>query len=95
VNCGLLVAHQYVLEFVLLEDGVVDVQYGTAWIAKDVFYAFFSQQRTSISAPVSRFAPCVASVFMKHSFQGPLEIDRMFFPDEVWIPLQLDLLPCL
>jgi hypothetical protein len=24
-----------------------------------------------------------ASVFMKHSFQGPLEIDRMFFPDEV------------
>jgi hypothetical protein len=31
VDRGLLVAYQDVLEFVLLEDGVVDVQYGSAW----------------------------------------------------------------
>jgi hypothetical protein len=31
MDCSLLVAYQDVLEFVLLEDGVVDVQYGSAW----------------------------------------------------------------
>jgi hypothetical protein len=32
-----------VLEFVLLEDGVVDVEDGSTGIAKDVFDAFFCQ----------------------------------------------------
>jgi hypothetical protein len=36
-------ANEDVLEFVLLEDGVVDVQNGAAGIAKDVFYAFLSE----------------------------------------------------
>jgi hypothetical protein len=50
---GLLVAYQDVLEFVLLEDGVVDVEDGAAGIAKDVFHALFGQATDdSISAPV-------------------------------------------
>ena len=36
-------AYQNVLEFVLLEDGVVDVQDGTAGIAEDVFNALFRE----------------------------------------------------
>jgi hypothetical protein len=43
VNRSLLVAYQNVLEFVLLEDGVVDVEYGTARLAKDVLDALFGQ----------------------------------------------------
>jgi hypothetical protein len=39
----LLVAHQDVLEFVLLEDGVVDVQHRAAGIAEDVFHALLGQ----------------------------------------------------
>ena len=40
---GLLVANQYVLEFVLLEDGVVDVEDRAARIAEDVLDALFGQ----------------------------------------------------
>ncbi len=39
----LLVAYEDVLEFVLLEDGVVDIQHCATGIAKDVFHAFFGQ----------------------------------------------------
>jgi hypothetical protein len=39
----LLVAYQDVLEFVLLEDGVVDIQDRAAGIAEDVFHALFGQ----------------------------------------------------
>jgi hypothetical protein len=40
---SLLVADQNVLEFVLLEDGVVYVEDRTAWIAENVFNALFRQ----------------------------------------------------
>ncbi len=40
---GLFVAHQNVLEFVLIEDGVVDIQDGAAGIAEHVFDAFLGQ----------------------------------------------------
>ena len=43
VDRGLLVAYQDMLEFVLLEDGVVDVEYGSARVSKDVLDALFSQ----------------------------------------------------
>jgi hypothetical protein len=37
------VANQDVLEFVLLEDGVVDIEDRAARIAEDVFHALFRQ----------------------------------------------------
>jgi hypothetical protein len=51
VHGGLLVAYQDVLEFVLLEDGVVDVQYGAAWITENVFNAFFRQTTDEYFGP--------------------------------------------
>jgi hypothetical protein len=43
MHCGLFVTHEDVLEFVLLEDGVVDIQDRSAGVAKDVFHALFRQ----------------------------------------------------
>jgi hypothetical protein len=40
---GLLVAYKDVLEFVLLEDGVVDIQDGAAGIPENVFHTLFSE----------------------------------------------------
>ena len=40
---GLLMANQNVLEFVLLEDGVVDIQDGAAGLAEDVLDALFRE----------------------------------------------------
>jgi hypothetical protein len=69
MNGGLLVAYQDVLEFVLLEDGVVDVEDGSARIAEDVFHALF-RQATHDNFCARDWTD--ASLFMKHSFQGPL-----------------------
>jgi hypothetical protein len=43
MDSGLLMANEDVLEFVLLEDGVVNIQDGAAGIAKDVFDTFFCE----------------------------------------------------
>jgi hypothetical protein len=43
MDSGLLMANEDVLEFVLLEDGVVNIQDGAAGIAKDVFDTFFRE----------------------------------------------------
>ncbi|CFN64619.1 Uncharacterised protein [Bordetella pertussis] len=40
---SLLVTHQNVLEFVLLENRVVDVKHRAARVAENVFHAFFGQ----------------------------------------------------
>jgi hypothetical protein len=40
---SLFVAYQYVLEFVLLEDGVVDIQDRATRVAEDVLDALFRQ----------------------------------------------------
>jgi hypothetical protein len=43
MDSGLLMANEDVLEFVLLEDGVVDIEDGAAGISENVFYAFLSE----------------------------------------------------
>src|SRR5690606_24265711 len=43
MDCGLLMAHEDVLDLCLLEELVVDVQYGTARVAENVVHALLLQ----------------------------------------------------
>ncbi|WP_237741821.1 hypothetical protein [Herbaspirillum rubrisubalbicans] len=69
--------NQDVLEFVLLEDCVVDVEDGATRIAEDVFNTLFSQATDKYIRAAEMLSIHAAS------FQGPLEIDRMFSPDGI------------
>jgi hypothetical protein len=74
---GLFVTNQDVLEFVLLEDCVVDIEDGATRIAEDVFNTLFSQATDEYIRAGELLSTHAAS------FQGPLEIDRMFSPDGI------------
>jgi hypothetical protein len=81
VNGSLLVAYENVLEFVLLEDGVVDVEDSTAGIAEDMLHALFRQAtHYNLSA---RDGSCC---FVTHDyipFKTHWEFDRMLVPAEI------------
>jgi hypothetical protein len=87
----LLVAYQDVLEFVLLEDGVVDVENRTAGVTEDVLHALFRQATDyDLSA---RDGSCCVVTHDTFPFKTHREIDRMLVPDEIRVTQQCSCFP--
>jgi hypothetical protein len=79
---SLLVTNEYVLKPILLEDGVVNVENSAAGITEHMLDTLFGQTAHDNIG---------ARDFRTHatSFQGPLEIDRMLSPDEIFSSFSL------